>query len=80
MVVCPEINHGELIPRKVSTATARWICFRTPREIKEFGNLPKWRISSHPKAVNYRQKWGESFSIQIGIVKGLKFATNLRTT
>jgi len=42
MVVCPEINHGELIPRKVSTATARWICFRTPRKIKEAGYSLQW--------------------------------------
>ncbi len=55
----------------VTSLLTRLICFRTPRENKESENLPKWGISSYPKARNCRKKWAEFFIIKLGFSEGL---------
>jgi hypothetical protein len=53
----------------------RRICFRTPRKLKEFINLPKRWILSHPKAeFGARKIRIESFEMlfgELGLWKGL---------
>ncbi len=53
----------------------RRICFRTPRKLKEFLNLPKWRILSHSKAgledEKIQRKMSGMLFAQLGLKGGL---------
>ena len=69
-------RSSTLAPRKpYSSLLSQRISFRTPRKLKEYINLPKWRVLSHSKAGFGTIKiWIERFEMlfgKLGLRKGL---------